>query len=77
MTIKTELIKGGICDAVCNRLTDFDIDESKVADTRAIQALGEIQDILNNDDLSEFEIIDSIVSVFCKYNLSFSDSYDF
>ncbi len=77
MTIKTELIKGGICDAVCSKLTDFDIDESKVADTRAIQALGEIQEILNDEDLSEFEIVDSIVSVFGKYNLSFCGSYDF
>ena len=77
MTIKTELIKGGICDAVCSKLTDFDIDESKVADTRAIQALGEIRKILNDEDLSEFEMVDSIVSVFGKYNLSFSDSYDF
>ncbi len=77
MTIKTELIKGGICDAVCNRLTDFDIDESKVADTRAIKALGEIQEILNNDDLSDFEMVDSIVSLFGKYKLSFSGNYDF
>ncbi len=77
MTIKTELIKGGICDAVCSKLTDFDIDESKVADTRAIQALGEIQEILNDEYLSDFEIVDSIVSVFGKYNLSFSGNYDF
>lgn len=77
MTIKTELIKGGICDAVYSKLTDFDIDESKVADTRAIQALGEIQEILNDDTLSEFEMVDSIVSVFGKYNLSFSGIYDF
>ena len=76
MTIKTELIKGYIADSICSQITDFDIDENQVADTRAIQALAEIQEILDHDELSDFEMVDSIVSVFAKYNLAFSGYYD-
>ena len=46
MTIKTELIKSSIIDKVCSEMTDFEIDESKVADSKAIEVLAEIQEIL-------------------------------
>ncbi len=77
MTIKTELIKGYISDIISSQLLDFDIDEEKIADTRALKVLSEIQDILKNDSLTDFEMIDSIVSVFAAYNLDFGTCHDF
>ena len=55
MTIKTELIKSYIAHSVCSMITDFEVDEEKVADTVAIRMLGEIQEILNCNDLDDFE----------------------
>ncbi len=77
MTVKTELIKGYISDIISSQLVDFDIDEEKIADTRALKVLSEIQDILKNDSLTDFEMVDSIVSVFAAYNLDFGACHDF
>ncbi len=77
MTIKTELVKSAVADIICKQLNDFEIDETKVADTRAISALAEIQKILFRDELGDFEKLDEIVSVFCEYDLDFGSCHDF
>ncbi|MBR5614918.1 MAG: hypothetical protein IKW64_06455 [Clostridia bacterium] len=77
MTIKTELIKSSIAEMVCGRISDFGIDESKVADSRAIQVLAEIQQILHQDALDDFEMIEEIVLIFEKYNLDAGVCHDF
>ena len=77
MTIKTELIKSYIADSICNGITDFEIDEEKIADTMAIRVLCEIQDILSRDELTDFEMIEEIVVVFGKYKLDFGGCHDF
>ncbi|MBR5156017.1 MAG: hypothetical protein IKW62_06010 [Clostridia bacterium] len=77
MNIKTELIKSSIIDKVCSRITDFEVDESKVADSKAIEVLAEIQKILKSDEEDDFLIVDSIVEVFIKHNLDFGSCHDF
>lgn len=77
MNIKTELIKSYIAENICRGITDFDIDEDKVADTVAINALGEIQQVLRNDRLDDFEKIEEIVVIFEKYNLDAGVCHDF
>ncbi len=76
MNIKTELIKSGIAEMVCGRITDFEIDESKVANSKAIQMLGEIQEVLKNGE-DDFLIVDAIVAIFIKHNLDFGGWHDF
>lgn len=78
MKIKTELIKGYIAEMVCSQISDFEIDEEEIADTRATCALKEIQKVLYEDNqLSDFEMIEKIVSIFDKYNLDFGNCHDF
>lgn len=77
MKIKTDLIKNCIIDTVCSRIFDFEIDADSVADSTAITVLGEIQKIVQNTELADFEIVEEIVSVFSSYNLDFGAQHDF
>ena len=77
MNIKTELIKSSIAEMVCGRITDFEIDESKVADSKAIQVLAEIQEVLKSGEEDDFLIVDSIVEIFIKNNLDFGGCHNF
>ncbi len=77
MNIKLELLKKHIADFIENNLDDFEIDASKIADTVAINMLSEIQDIIKNEDYSDFEAIEEIVCVFEKYKIDYSSRHDF
>ena len=77
MTIKTELIKSYIADVVCSQLMDFEIDENKIADTKATEILGEIQEILKNGEDNDFLIVDEIASLFISHNLDTGGCHDF
>lgn len=77
MDIKLQLLTNSIIDIIRQSLPDIAIDADKIADTTAISALSEIQEILRNDKLSDFEIVDNIVNVFEKYHLDFGSQHDF
>ena len=77
MNIKTELIKSYIAETVCRNISDFEIDESKVADTVAVKVLSEIQQVLKNNELDDFKMIEEIVLIFEKYNLDAGSCHDF
>ena len=77
MNIKTEIIKSYISDVICNGISDFDIDADKIANSKAIEMLEEIQQILKNDSLDDFEMIDEIVCVFYKNNIDAGGCHDF
>jgi len=66
MKIKTELIKSYIADVVCSQISDFEIDEEKIADTKATVILAEIQSVVCQEELSDFEIVEKII--FCLSN---------
>ena len=76
MNIKLELIKGYIFDIINDKLEDFDIDPNEIANTTAIKALAEIQEILSGDD-DDFTIVEKIVRVFERYNLDCGGQHDF
>ena len=77
MNIKIELLKKHIADFIDNNLDDFEIDVSKIADTVAIKMLSEIQDIIKNENYSDFDAIEEIVCVFEKYRVDCSWRHDF
>jgi len=77
MTIKTELLKRFIADAVCQNFEYFtDFDENLIASTTAIKALAEIQAILK-EDISDFDTVEKIVCVFEKYKINAGSCHDF
>lgn len=59
MKIKTELLKNYISDYINNRIENFEIDANKIADTSAINILTEIQEIIMNDNYSDFDAIEN------------------
>ena len=77
MNIKTELLKVYISDIINNYINDFEIDADKIADSVAIKMLSEIQEIIKNDNYSDFEIVDEIVCIFEKYKINFGNCHDF
>ena len=76
MNIKLELLKDSVHDIIDSRLADIEIKADEIADTTAIKALSEIQNILASD-LDDFEIVEQIVCVFEKYNLNAGGCHDF
>ncbi len=77
MNIKTEIIKAYVSDMICNSISDFDIDADKIVNTKAVEMLEEIQKILKNDRLDDFEMIDEIVCVFYRNNIDAGGCHDF
>ena len=77
MNIKLELLKNEISEFVTNRLDEIDIDADSIADTVAINALSEIRDVIQNDELSDFDAVEQIVCIFEKYNISAGVRHDF
>ena len=77
MHLKLELSKGVICDAITSGLTYTEIDPDKIADTTAIKALSEIQEVIHNEKKTDFEIVDEIVDIFAKYKIDFGGCHDF
>lgn len=77
MDIKLELLRGYVADFVKNHIENFEIDADKIADSQAIQALGEIQEVIQDEGNTDFDAIEKIVLIFEKYRLSFSPRHDF
>lgn len=77
MNIKLELLKKHIADFINNNLDDFEIDASKIANTIAINILGEIQNIIRNETYSDFEAIEKIVRGFEKHKIDAGVRHDF
>ena len=77
MNIKTELLKRHITDYINTQIKDFEIDADEIADTTAIKILAEIQDILRNDNYSDFEIVERIACVLEKFKIDCGNCHDF
>ena len=77
MDIKLELLKKAICDFINNNLDGLEIDAEEIADTTAISMISEIQNIIKNENYSDFDAIEEIVCVFEKYKVDFGSRHDF
>lgn len=77
MNIKLELISNAITELVIQKLDVINIDTDKIADTTAIKALSEIQTVIQNNNLSDFDAIENIVCIFEKYNIDAKLRHDF
>lgn len=77
MNVKVELLINHISDFIKNNIEDFEIDASQIADTTAIQMLGEIQKVIKDENYSDFDAVEEIVCIFEKYNIDFGSRHDF
>ena len=86
MKLKYGLLATGISEAIYETIrthVDFDvldqldIDVNEIADRMAIKALGEIQNVLQNDKIPDFAIKEEIVKIFEKYDISVGLRHDF
>lgn len=77
MNIKIELLKDYISELVANNLGNIEIDADNIADSVAIQMLSEIQEIIKNEEYSDFDAIEKIVCVFEKYRIDIGTRHDF
>ncbi len=77
MDIKLELISEDIAELVCRKIDCLNIDVNLIAQSKAIEILNNIQQILKNDTLSDFEMIEEIVTIFENHNLSCGNCHDF
>lgn len=77
MNIKLELLSEAITETVRSRLDRLDIDVDKIAEATAISVLSEIQQVIQNDDMSDFYAMEAIVRIFEKYHISAGIRHDF
>ena len=77
MNIKLELLKNCISDYINSNLEDFEIDASKISDSVATNVLQEIQNVIKNENYSDFEAIEEIVCIFEKNSIDFGFRHDF
>lgn len=77
MDIKLELISNEIVEIVRRRLENIEIDANQIAQTTAIAAINEIKQYIQNDEVSDFEVVEQIVLIFEKYHISAGSRHDF
>lgn len=64
MNIKLDLIKGHIADLVVNQIHNLDIDVNRIASTKAMAMLGEIQAVIQNPEIDFCQMIMTISDIF-------------
>lgn len=78
MNIKLELLSATIYDIIKRRLDyAIEMDADQIADTKAISMLSEIQKIIQNKDMSDFDMVEAIVVLFENNFISAGDCHDF
>ena len=77
MKIKTELLRKTIAEIVCQNMDDWlEIDANNIANTRAIEMIGEIQEVIKSE-MDDFEVVEEIVCIFEKNEISAGSRHDF
>ncbi len=74
--IKLELLKDVIIDVLMENLNFLGINPDDIVDTKATKMIEEIQQVLMNKE-NDFEIVENIVCIFEKYNVSAGTCHDF
>jgi len=77
MDIKLELLSGALVDAIQEIFIIKEFDSKTLIDTKATKILGEIKEVICNDDLDDFMAIDKIVDIFTKYKIDIGGRHDF
>lgn len=70
--MKTELLKAGIIYEIGKQIDEMEIDETKIADTEAINMLLEIRGIITNEKTNAIQKINEIEGLFECRKLDFA-----
>jgi len=76
MSIRKELLSKIISEAIINCPDFTDINFNLEAEKSSLLALSEIQKIVKNDELSDYDAIEEIIDIFEKYNLDSGNRHD-
>jgi len=77
MNMKLEFIRNAVADAVASKIENIDIDVNEIVQTTSVSIVSEIQKILKDDSLSDFDAVENIILVFEKYNIPCGTRHDF
>ena len=77
MTLTDELLCRDIGRSVLEYYKIMEIDYNQIVQTNALNALGEIKEIILNVMLDDFMKVDKIVDVFIKYAIDKGSCHDF
>lgn len=77
MKICEELICQELCEYVVKNLKNLNIDYNKIVQTKAVNALNEIKNVMQNTGLNDFKIVEKIVCIFEEYNIHVGSQHDF
>ncbi len=77
MTIKTEILKKHISDYILFHINDFEINGDEIVNTVAIEVLQQVQNIIKDDETTDFEKVENIVLLFEKHNIDAMPCHDF
>lgn len=77
MNIKYELIKIFLSEVANNFIDTNRLMLSKIADTTAIKILEEIRQVIANETLSDFEVVEEIVCILEKNDIYCGGRHDF
>lgn len=78
MDINLEILSWAISDAINNSIKGIHLNPDNIVNSVSLMALTEIKEILNDDTIiDDFEIVEEIVNIFEKYNISTGNRHDF
>lgn len=78
MDIKLELFAGAVADAINSMIRYIHIETNDTINSVAMAALNEIKYVLANQDIEDdFGVVEEIVCIFEKYNISAGGRHDF
>ena len=77
MDIKLEILSKEISDIIINNIEKLNIDADKILDTKSTEILRKIKEIISDDSLSDFEIVENIVVLFEENNIYCEGCHDF
>ena len=77
MDLSLELLSSCLAEYIQEELISKNLNAKKLVNTKATQILQEIQNVLEKEDLSDFQIVEEIVCIFEKNKLSAGGCHDF
>ena len=77
MELVDELLCQDISRMMIEHFKACDTNYNDIVQTNALSALQKIKDIIHNDQLDDFMMVDEIINVFIKYGIDIGGHHDF